>query len=544
MQDKNHLPSLRKINRHSFRQPYDGTVNTGSPINNQRWPARLTWWRISGLSLVVLAVIIGVVALTPGLRYAVLSKLVSKSVGVVVVDQKTGLPVNNATIQLGNHTVISDASGFAQFVGISIGSHEIKAVRSGYVSQHWSIDLLKLSSIRPLILHLSAVGLQGLNRSSSTNGFLQGGSCNPSGVTKNQDGSFIFASLSVNSQGIVVDAHNCIVYLLGGEGKDAGAGSDQTSEYGVSSVGDFAYAARLIKLEPTMNLIRIPIYDAAWTKNSIVQNTIGAGSPGLTYQQFVEAYIKAMEKYGLYVEVDNYSQNSDNRNDFPDVSTGVTTLSQLAAYFKNDPAVLYDVRNESPHYSQYDRDTILSQDLQLLSAVQKADPSALKVVYDDYMDYMVAHPKSFYVSAGSISNLIMDQHLYSGQYGVGRKIGDPPQWGCLDPNSSNSGNGYWPIEISHYTSSVIPFLHTNHTSLIFNEWGGNCNWFGYNTAMTDSVIDNHLAGLSYFYPLESWEANTYHNIDGLNPIGYNNALLVNNAYTNILSGTRVLNASY
>lgn len=570
------LPKTNSSSSQSGQEPKPGVqsqpyhVYTAASSAGKSWLGRRwqhlrhdkVWFKRHIPMVVLVGLLLGLVILyiVPYTRYGIIGRFEVKNVSIMVVDHTTRLPVGDAVVGLARRTILTDVAGSTQFIAIPVGDYTVTVSHPGYDTLQQRIAVPIWTTLHPVVLQLNenssySSSNQNSNNSSgggqnnqnnqnsgnnggNNNGGGGGGGCNPRGVTKHQDGSYSFASLAISSQGKLVDSNSCQVSLVGGEGKDAGEENNPEGEYSVSSLADFNYVDGLVKLEPTMNLIRVPVYDTAWVKNDIVQHTKSSNFAGLTYQQFVIAYVQAMEKRGLYVELDNYSQNNGHRNDFPDISLGVKALSQLAATFKGDPAVLFDVRNESPNYKQYDRDTILSQDLQLLSAVQGANPSAIKVVYDDYIDYLAGHPKLFYNNAAAITNLVMDEHLYSGQYAVGRKIGHPPQWGCLDPNSQNSGNSYWPIVIAHYTASVIPFLQANHASLMLNEWGGNCDWPTYNTDIANFIINDHLVGMSYFYPIENWYANTYHNSNGLNPIGYNNAQLVTTAYTAILSGTQ------
>jgi hypothetical protein len=293
--------------------------------------------------------------------------------------------------------------------------------------------------------------------------------CNHTGVTKHADGTYTFAQLHLNEQGISVDTTGCEVYLLGCEGKGATV-NRQYGGYGVDTTQGFSYILLYIQAVPQMNLLR-PWFDAdAWNDNTFVS------AANMHYQEFLKTYIKAIEGYGLYVELNNYPARTT-----PQSTT--QALAGIAAAFKNDPAVLFDVRNEGTMgYSS----SLIAENNQFITAVRTNNPTALVSVFGAGINETVAGTIPVYTQG----NVMFDFHLYSGYVGNNPETG----WSCNEPNRD------WQYQLSTVLPRWVSFLHSKGLGLIINEWGGCYDVPEYNTAMTNFVIQNHIVGLSYFDP--------------------------------------------
>ncbi|HEV2339429.1 MAG TPA: alkaline phosphatase family protein [Patescibacteria group bacterium] len=304
--------------------------------------------------------------------------------------------------------------------------------------------------------------------------------CNHTGRVKNSDGTYTFAQLHLDQNGLLVDATGCEVYLLGAEGKKAGFTSGQYE----TDTTDMSYVDAILQKVP-INMIRVGFHPDYWTTNPSVPTA------NMNYQDFVKAYVKALESRGLYVEL-NKDQMS-NRINTNEGTVGAQALQSMASLFANDPAVFFDVRNEGVHAGEPNPQ---ADDMMWLDALQKGNPNVLKVEYPNYP----YNPFPF-----TQTNIIIDRHLYSGQ--------------CGEPNATALS------ELATTKPQEATFLHAHHASMIINEWGGRCDYPAYNTAMTNFVLQSHTAGLSYFEP-SNWTGTT-------NQIGADNEALAKQAYTTI-----------
>ena len=114
--------------------------------------------------------------------------------------------------------------------------------------------------------------------------------CNHTGRVKNSDGTYAFAQLHLDQNGLLVDATGCEVYLLGAEGKKAGFTSGQYE----TDTTDMSYVDAILQKVP-INMIRVGFHPDYWTTNPQVPTA------NMNYQDFVKAYVKALESRGLYV---------------------------------------------------------------------------------------------------------------------------------------------------------------------------------------------------------------------------------------------------
>ncbi len=349
-------------------------------------------------------------------------------------------------------------------------------------------------------------------------------SCNHTGVTKNQGGKYTFAKLYVDTHGILRDGTNCEIYLLGVQGK--GANPYNSGQYTLHDPSEFSYLDQITQ-HLTMNELRVPITVTNWNANPFMSNI------NAYYHTFIQEYVTYIEQQGDYIQFDIYQDATPKE--------GETAIASLAKTFQTDPAVFYDVRNESLQQGESCTQG-LNENYQWLEAIQNVDPTILKGVYVNCLQEMIASPSlyPFYTASSSaITNLFLDGHIYSGYKGS-----NPfhPNRTCNEPNDPYGKDGGWPALLQRDKSVSVPFLQKNHAALVHNEWGG-CfdytNWQptgvpgqptpppapDYHDMMIQSVFDNNLAGLSYFY-YDDLFLNNQLNQNGIN---------VTNGYTKIFS---------
>jgi hypothetical protein len=294
-------------------------------------------------------------------------------------------------------------------------------------------------------------------------------SCNHTGRTQNTDGTYTFARLHVDENGTLVDDTACAVYLLGGQGRQIG---QQKSGYTVTNPQEFGYLAQLNQTVP-MNLLRVPFNPDNWNQNTY----LSAAQMG--YQDLLKSYITAIEGQGDFVELDKYNGSS--------LDAETTALQSMASYYANDPAIIFDVRNEG--FSSGEQNPY-NDDKAWLDAVQANNPDAIKVTYNHYTDEMMAGKLPLFTH----TNLLFDDHLYSGFRGTNPDTNQH----CDEPNAR------WQNHLSTVLPPKLTFLHQNHIGFIFNEWGGCYDEPTYNDAMMNFTLQNHIAGLSYYFAPANW----------------------------------------
>jgi Cellulase (glycosyl hydrolase family 5) len=288
--------------------------------------------------------------------------------------------------------------------------------------------------------------------------------CNHSGVTKNPDGTYTFARLHVDTNGILVDSTECEVYLLGVQGRHARP-IGPNDDYTITNA-DFSYITQSKQAVPSTNMLRITFNAADWVNNTFVPGA------NMYYQDFLKAHIKAIEANGDYVQLDKDSFVSTE-------AQFIEALTDIAKYYTNDPAIIFDVRNEglNPHEIN-----ALDHDNSYLNAVDAGNPNAVKVIYGHFINQMMAGRVPFYTQ----SNIIIDVHVYDGY--VGRSSATTGY--CAEPKGG--------IEELNSLVSRVAFAHAHHADYIINEWGGCYDLPDYNTAIINFVLQNHTAGLGYF----------------------------------------------
>src|SRR5439155_2693854 len=98
-----------------------------------------------------------------------------------------------------------------------------------------------------------------------------------------------------------------------------------------------------------INAYRMPLNEDCW----LDINGVPAGYGGAKYQNEMSRYITLLHQAGIYVILD-LQWNAPGRNlahniaDMADADHALTFWTSVANYFKNDPAVIFDLFNE-PH---------------------------------------------------------------------------------------------------------------------------------------------------------------------------------------------------
>lgn len=97
------------------------------------------WWRnkwARWITIAVLVIVIGVVSVIPGARYAVLNTVgVRSSASVVVLDNTTQLPLKNVTVQLGSREARTNVKGVASFKDLRLGGYALTIKRIAFAPQ-------------------------------------------------------------------------------------------------------------------------------------------------------------------------------------------------------------------------------------------------------------------------------------------------------------------------------------------------------------------------------------------------------------------------
>lgn len=327
--------------------------------------------------------------------------------------------------------------------------------------------------------------------------------CNHLGRTQNPDGSYTFAQLHVDQNGILVDPSGCRVNLLGAQGRGASMQTDD--EYHIDDTADFSYLAT-VNSTVTINELRVPVTVRNWVDNLPMPEV-----PGMLFQDFVKTYVQAIEQQGDFVQIDVYEDFGS-----ATLEDQINALQGMATTFLGDPAVIFDVRNEGLDPSE-SRTQGLQDDNAWLNAVQAVNPDAIKVTYVNFIDEMMNDPLIFPFYAQS--NLLIDAHVYDGFNGTSPYR----QYPCSEPNPDYLSiiQNNWPVKAA--------FIHQHGAGYTVNEWGGCYDIPDYNTAITNGIIQNDMVGLSYFEP-----GNWFYG-DNMKEPPDGNAELAQQAYTAILN---------
>jgi hypothetical protein len=273
--------------------------------------------------------------------------------------------------------------------------------------------------------------------------------CNGQGVTKNADGSYTFSWLHVNSQGQVVDAHNCLVHLLG-----MNMGGLFLSSAGHQPPASISW----YKQNVPMNVVREAINTYWWDTNVYVPNA------HMHFQQWLETVINWQKQNGNYVIIDAAtefhnppcgtgvtvpcpSQDQANKNNPPNPEeqstyqpTPLQALTDLAKMYGNDPQIIFDVWNEpSPkEISGISMQTYFQDMNQRINAVRQYAPNSIVMVYENGLQQIMSGQYPMYTQ----KNLMFDTHIYDASW----KPGD--------------------------TTGLVSFVHAHGDAFIVGEWGG------------------------------------------------------------------------
>lgn len=312
--------------------------------------------------------------------------------------------------------------------------------------------------------------------------------CNNTGVTKNPDGTYLFARLHVDSNGNIVDQNNCIIHLLGlNQGWLAS---------GATGGDDAATIASWHQALP-YNLVRIN-YNSNWWNNDVY-----VPKYNMNFRKLLQQFVTLAEQGGSYVELDagpNFpelpcggsvtlctpqNQGTVDYNNDPLCKTNPTTcpevkeltsyqppaiqsLNDLTKLYANDPAVIFDVWNE-PGGGPFD---INLPGIQYFQAMQQRvilvntnAPNSLVVAFSHRISEIINGSAPLYTG----KNIVIDHHHYN-------------------PNVV-------PQDLIPY----ITFEHGHGWGTIINEYGGLGDTQQEQQTMT-TLAKDYNAGLAYFEP--------------------------------------------
>lgn len=98
-----------------------------------------------------------------------------------------------------------------------------------------------------------------------------------------------------------------------------------------------------------INVVRLPLNEDCW----LGINGVNPALSGTAYQSAVRSYVKLLHQYGLYAILDLHwnapgASAKTVQEPMPDADHAPDFWRSVASYFKDDPAVLFDLYNE-PH---------------------------------------------------------------------------------------------------------------------------------------------------------------------------------------------------
>ncbi|HLX39030.1 MAG TPA: cellulase family glycosylhydrolase [Ktedonobacteraceae bacterium] len=313
----------------------------------------------------------------------------------------------------------------------------------------------------------------------------------------NDNGIYHFSPLHVDSAGDIVNTSNCLVHLLGW-----------------NSVGAFLGAGGAIGPGQNTPIIHTNIdrvaFNSRWYESDVY-----VPDQRMHYRAWLQKIVSTLESRGNYVMLDantNFFEppcgndgmgvnipfcpsEDQGRKDYNNPSSpyyhnvgglelyqpiAIQALTDLAKFYANDPAVLFDVWNEPGGYIFIlpDSEQNLVPDMnQRINIVRQYDPQALIIVFSSGIKDDLSY---------SQPDLVFDFHIY-------------PNFSGISPVTHSSCST---------SSSDITRVHQFMTALrkvgraiFIGEWGHCYDDPVYNQQIF-SLAQTYNAGLAYFYDSE------------------------------------------
>ncbi|HJT55570.1 MAG TPA: cellulase family glycosylhydrolase [Ktedonobacteraceae bacterium] len=317
--------------------------------------------------------------------------------------------------------------------------------------------------------------------------------CTGQGATKNADGSYSFSPLHINGAGQIVDAHNCLVRLVG-------------MNMGALFLGSAGHPTPPViawyKQHIPMNIVREAFNTYWW------QTDVNVPNAKMHYRAWLQTVVKWQEQSGNYVILDaatqfhnppcgtgltipcpSQSQASKNVPPNPQEKstyqpTVLSALTDLAKLYSRDPAIIFDVWNEpsNKEINGISMQTFFSDMNDRINTVRQYAPNAIVMVYQQGIDQLETAAAPDYTQ----KNILFDTHIYQGKW---------------NPSAS---------------MPLVNFAHSHGQAVIVGEWGG-VPGKPDPSVMIPFVKDNYLA-TCYFIANDLLTGNAT-NPTGLNSIG-------------------------
>ncbi len=316
-------------------------------------------------------------------------------------------------------------------------------------------------------------------------------------VPENVNGTYHFSPLHVDAAGDIVNASNCMVHLLGWNSVGAFLGNGGTISPGQNTP--------LIHI----NVVRIA-FNSRWYESDVY-----VPDQRMHFKAWLQKIVSILESRGDYVMLDANTTffeppcgndgmgtnipfcpaEDQGRVDYNNPSSpyyhnvgglelyqpiAIQALADLAKFYANDPAVLFDVWNEPGGYIFIlpDSEQNLVPDMnQRINVVRQYDPQALVIVFSSGIKDDLSYPQP---------NLVFDFHLY-------------PNFTGISPATHTSCSTSSPDFTRVYQS--ITALRKAGRAIFIGEWGHCYDDPAYNQQIF-SIAQAYNAGLAYFYDSE------------------------------------------
>ena len=342
------------------------------------------------------------------------------------------------------------------------------------------------------------------------------------GVQKKSDGTYSFSWLHVSPEGQVVDANECIVPLVG---------INMGGLFLMDAEAPHPNTIAWYKHTFQMNLVRVNFNSYWWDTNVFVPKE------HMGYRQWLEQYVQWQEQNGNYVELDegpNFTEppcggtitfcpsEDQGEKDYKanpnpttaleleqNIAPGEQAWKDLAKFYANDPAVIYDVLNEPTGYHNLYRDTDT-----LISIIRAQNPRSLIVVFANGWKGLISGKFPFHKEP----DLVIDAHIYDGFQGTSPATNTS----CSEPGSTT-----WSPSGSNF-QNLVTVAHSYGQGVIINEWGGCYDDPTYHQHIISFAAQNDI-GLAYF---QSGNLRTL--VNGNEELN-NNGLLVQKGYANVFN---------